>query len=134
MSTRIPVLDERYGRTPARRRRGRVRAAVIGGLVLVAAIVWSIWTGVGGTTTALQVQTLGLTVVDDQTTSVQWLVTGRPTTTLVCAIEATDSSDAVVGLVEVVVPPDGRMNRTGSTRVTTVRRAANGLIDSCRDA
>ena len=134
MSTRTTTLDERYGRTPSRRRRGRVRAAVVGGVVLVAAIVWGVWTGVGGTTTALDVQTLGITVVDDQTTEVQWLVTGRPDTKLVCAIEATDKDDAVLGLVEVVVEPQGRMNRSGSTVIRTVRRASNGLIESCRDA
>lgn len=133
MSTRTTTLDERYGRTPVRRRRGRVRAIVISAVVLVAAIVWGVWTGIGGTTTALDVQTLGITVVNDETTEVQWLVTGRAGTKLVCAIEATDKSDVVVGLVEVVVPPGG-VNRSGSTRIRTVRRASNGLIDSCRDA
>src|SRR3712207_2302622 len=44
VSTRTTTLDERYGRTPSRRRRGRVRAAVVGGVVLVAAIVWGVWT------------------------------------------------------------------------------------------
>ena len=134
MSTRTTTLDERYGRTASRRRRGRVRAAVLGGVVLIAAVAWGVWTGVGGATTALDVQTLGITVVDDQTTEVQWLVSGRAGTKLVCAIEATDENDAVLGLVEVVVEPQGRTNRTGSTVIRTVRRASNGLIDSCRDA
>jgi hypothetical protein len=134
VSTRTTTLDERYGRTPTRRRRGRIRLAVVGAVVLVAAVVWSVWTGVGGSTTALDVQTLGITVVGDQTTEVQWLVTGRPDTKLVCAIEATDKDDAVVGLVEVVVQARGQMNRSGSTRIRTVRRASNGLIESCRDA
>lgn len=134
MSTRISTLDERYGRTPARRRRGRVRAVIAAAVLVVAAAVWGVWTGVGGTATALDVTTTGITVNDGASTTVTWLVTGRPNTRLVCAIEATDRSDAVVGLVEVVVEPTGGMNRGGETRVRTVRPASNGLIESCRDA
>lgn len=134
MSTRITTLDERYGRTPRRRRRGRFRVILAAGIVAVAVVAWGVWTGIGGATTALDVTTTGITVVDDEATTVQWLVTGRSGTTLVCAIEATDASDAVVGLAEVVVPASGQINRTGETRVRTVRRASNGLIESCRDA
>lgn len=134
MSTRITTLDERYGRTPRRRRRGRVRTVVAAGIVLVGVAAWAVWTGIGGATTALDVTTTGITVVNDEATTVQWLVTGRSGTTLVCAIEATDASSAVVGLAEVVVPASGQINRTGETRVRTVRRASNGLIESCRDA
>lgn len=134
MSTRTTALDERYGRTPSRRRRGRVTAVGSGVAVLVATILWGVWTGVGGTTSAIAVQTTSITVVSDDTVDVQWLVTGRPGTTLVCAIQATADSGVVVGLVEVVVQPTGGMNRGGETRVRTIRRASNGLIESCRDA
>ena len=134
MSTRITTLDERYGRTPRRRRRGRVGAIVAAGVVLVAAVAWGVWTGVGGATTALDVTTTGITISTDEATTVQWLVTGRSDDTLVCAIQATDASGAVVGLAEVVVRASGAINRTGATTVRTVRRASNGLIESCRDA
>lgn len=134
MTTRTMTLDERYGRTPHRRRRGRITAIVSAAVLVVAAVVWGVWTGVGGTTTALDVTTTGITVTSDQETDVQWLVTGRAGTTLVCAIEATDADGAVVGLAEVVVAPTGQVNRSGETRVRTVRRASNGLIESCRDA
>jgi hypothetical protein len=134
VSARVTTLDERYGRTPTRRRRGRLGAIVAAAILVVAAVAWAIWTGVGGTTAALDVTTTGITVVDAQSTQVEWLVTGRPGTKLVCAIEATDDADNVVGLVEVVLPATGGMNRGGETRVRTVRRASNGLIDSCRDA
>ena len=134
MSTRTTTLDERYGRTPDRRRRGRIGAIVTGAVVLVAVIVWAVWTGVGGAVQALDVTTTGITISSDEATDVQWLVTGRSDTKLVCAIEATDDSGAILGLVEVVVPADGQINRSGATQVRTVRRATNGLIDSCRDA
>ncbi|WP_375406578.1 DUF4307 domain-containing protein [uncultured Amnibacterium sp.] len=134
MSTRITTLDERYGRTPRRRRRGRVRTVVAAGIAVVAVAAWAVWTGIGGATTTLGVTTTGITVIGDEATDVQWLVTGRSGTALVCAIEATDASGAVVGLAEVVVPASGQINRTGQTRVRTVRLASNGLIESCRDA
>jgi hypothetical protein len=134
VSTRTATLDERYGRTPRRRRRSRIGAIVAGAVVLVGVIAWGVWTGVGGTATALDVTTTGITVSSDEATDVQWLVTGRAGTTLVCAIEATDESGGVVGLAEIVVAPTGQVNRSGETRVRTVRRAANGLIESCRDA
>ncbi|MGT2424990.1 DUF4307 domain-containing protein [Amnibacterium kyonggiense] len=134
MSTRTTTLDERYGRTPDRRRRFRLSAIVIAAAVLVAVVVWSLWTGIGGATTALDVTTTGVAISSDEATDVQWLVSGRPHTDLVCAIEATDASDVVVGLAEVRVPATGQVNRSGETRVRTVRRASNGLIDSCRDA
>jgi hypothetical protein len=134
VSTRTTTLDARYGRTPHRRRRGRITAIVGAAILLVAAVAWGVWTGVGGATTALDTTTTGITISSDEATDVQWLVTGRSGTKLVCAIEATDASGAVVGLAEVVVPVDGQVNRTGETRVRTVRRASNGLIESCRDA
>ncbi|MGN6446202.1 DUF4307 domain-containing protein [Amnibacterium sp.] len=134
MSTRTTTLDERYGRTPSRRRRGRIGAVVAGAAVLVAVAVWAVWTGVGGATNALDVTTTGVNIVSDEATDVQWLVTGRSGQRLVCAIEATDSGGSVVGLVEVVVPATGQVNRSGATTVRTVRRASNGLIESCRDA
>ncbi|GAA2749006.1 DUF4307 domain-containing protein [Amnibacterium kyonggiense] len=134
MSTRTTTLDERYGRTPDRRRRTRIAAIAAAAVVLLGVVVWSLWTGIGGATTALDVTTTGITVSSDEAADVQWLVSGRADTALVCSIEATDESGVVVGLAEVRVPATGQVNRTGETRVRTVRRAANGLIESCRDA
>lgn len=134
MSGRTTTLDERYGRTPTRRRRGRIGLLVGGAVLALAVVVWSVWTGIGGSTTALDVQTTDITIVSAEEVDVHWLVTGRAGTELVCAIEAEDQDSNVVGLAEVVVPPTGQVNRVGMTRVRTVRQAANGLIDSCRDA
>ena len=115
MSTRTTTLDERYGRTPDRRRRGRIGAIGAAAVVLAAVVVWAVWTGVGGAVTALDVTTTGVTITSDEATDVQWLVTGRSGTKLVCAIEATDDSGAIVGLAEVVVPATGQVNRQGET-------------------
>jgi hypothetical protein len=134
VSTRTTALDERYGRTRTSRRRGRIAAVVAGAAVLVAAAVWGVWTGVGGSADTLDTQTVSATVRSAQTTEVSWLVSGRPDTRLVCAIEAQGEDGVIVGLVEVVVPVTGSSNRGGDTVVRTVRRAQQGLIASCRDA
>jgi hypothetical protein len=134
VSTRTTRLDERYGRTPTRRRRGRIGAVVAGGLVLAAVAAWGVWTGVGGAADSLETQTVSSAVRSDEATEVRWLVTGRAGTRLVCAVEARDDSGVVVGLAEVVLPVTGSANRRGDTVVRTVRRADTGLIVSCRDA
>lgn len=133
-TTRVLTLDERYGRTRSRRRRGRLIAIVSGAVLVVGVVAWSLWTGIGGVTTALDVQTTDIAIHSAEETEVQWLVTGRPGTKLVCSIEAEDEQGVVVGLAEIVVSPTNSMNRTGDTVVRTVRRASNGLIRSCRDA
>lgn len=134
VAARGTVLDDRYGRTPARRRRGRI--ALVGGAAagVAALLAWGLWTGIGGASTALEVDTLGVSVGGDDATTVRWLVTGRADTTLICAVEARDARGSVVGLVEETLRPTGRPDRTGTTVVRTVRLAATGLIASCRDA
>ncbi|WP_375389367.1 DUF4307 domain-containing protein [uncultured Amnibacterium sp.] len=134
MSARTTPLDERYGRTPTRRRRGLVGAATAGAVVLAGVVAWSVWTGVGGAADALDPQTITSEVRSAEATEVRWLVTGKPGTRLVCVIEARDGSGVVVGLVEAVLPATGDANRRGDTVVRTVRRASTGLIVSCRDA
>ena len=128
------VLDTRYGRTPQRRRRGRIAAVVGVAVLVVAGAVWGLWTGVGGAAGTLDADTVAAVVRDDRTTEVRWLVTGRADAALVCAIEARDTSGVVVGLVEQTIPVTGSADRAGDTVVRTVRRATNGLIVSCRDA
>jgi hypothetical protein len=134
VSARTTTLDERYGRTPTRRRRRRVTAITAGALALAAVVAWGVWTGVGGAADTLDPQTRTTSVRSAEATEVRWLVTGRPGTRLVCAIEARDDAGVVVGLQEVVLPATGKPNRAGTTVVRTVRRAETGLIVSCRDA
>lgn len=130
----VTALDARYGRTADRRHRRRVLAIVAGAVLVVGVGAWGLWTGFGGSATSLETATTDLTVRGPGSTDVEWTVTGRPSTTLVCAIEAQDASGVVVGLVEVTVPPTGRALRGGTTTVRTVRQATTGLIASCRDA
>jgi hypothetical protein len=131
---RTTTLDERYGRTPARRRRGTVTALVAAAALVVGVIAWALWTGIGGATTTLDIQTVTSAVRSAEVTEVRWSVTGRPDRALVCAIEARDRDGVVVGLVEAEIPATGQAERRGDTEVRTVRRASTGLIVSCRDA
>lgn len=130
----MTALDQRYGRTRSGMRKGRAGLLATIGVLVAAAVAWAVWTGVGGAANPLNVQTTGVAIGSSDETTVQWLVTGRAGTRLICAIEAQDAQSAVVGLQEVVVPAGSAINRSGETRVRTVRLAVNGLIDSCRDA
>ncbi len=134
MPARVAELDSRYGRTPVRRRRSVVSAVVAAAVLAAAVIAWSVWTGVGGSSAALDESTTNVQVEGSGAVVVGWTVSGRPGTRLVCALEAQDTAGSVVGLDEIVLPATGQVDRSGTTRVRTVRQASTGLIDSCRDA
>ena len=127
-------LEDRYGRTPEGRRRGRTTAIVTAAVLIVAGVVWAAVTGFGGAGNATDLQTTGFVIQSDEVTTVGWLVTGEASHPLVCAIEAQDSDGSVLGLVEVRVPVTGNPARSGTTRVLTIRKADTGLIQSCRRA
>ncbi len=127
-------LEDRYGRGPERRRRGRLLGVLGAVLVLAAAAVWGIWTGVGGAAATIETSTTGYVIHGDDRVTVGWTVSGEAGTPLVCAIEAQASDDTVVGLVEVRVPVTGNPARSGTTTVLTTRTADTGLIQSCRRA
>ena len=133
-ATPVARLEDRYGRGPRGRMRGRLTAIVAAAVLVAAGVVWAVLTGFGGASDATDLQTTGFTIQSDSVTEVGWLVTGEAGDPLVCAIEAQDPSGAVLGLVEVRVPVTGNPARSGTTRVLTTRKADTGLIQSCRRA
>jgi hypothetical protein len=127
-------LEDRYGRTPAGRRRGRLAAVLTAAVLVVAAAIWAALTGVGGASETTDLATTGFTIESDSAVTVGWEVTGEAGVPLICAIEAQDPDGVVLGLVEVRVPVTGQPARSGTTTVRTTRRADTGLIQSCRRA
>jgi hypothetical protein len=127
-------LEDRYGRTPRGRRRGRLAAVAAAAALVLAAVIWAVVTGVGGASNATDLQTTGYTIASDSTVTIGWEVTGEASVPLICAIEAQDANGTVLGLVEVRVPVTGAPARSGTTTVLTTRRADTGLIHSCRRA
>ena len=127
-------LDDRYGRAPRQLRRRRVAAGAVVAALLLATVAWAVWTRLGGAAGALDVQTTGSTLHGDRSVTVGWVVTGDAGHRLVCAIEALDGTQEVLGLKEVVVPVTGGSHRSGVTTVLTTRAATTGLIRSCRRA
>jgi hypothetical protein len=127
-------LEDRYGRTPRARRRGRIAVIGVAAALVLAAVIWAVVTGVGGASNATDLQTTGFTIESDSTVTIGWEVTGEAGDPLVCAIEAQDQDGVVLVLVEVRVPVTGQPARSGTTTVLTTRRADTGLIQSCRRA
>jgi hypothetical protein len=127
-------LEDRYGRTPGGRRRGRLTAIAAAAVLVLAAVVWAVVTGVGGASSTTDLQTTGFTIESDSAVTIGWVVTGEADVPLVCAIEAQAQDGSVLGLVEVRVPVTGAPARAGTTTVLTTRRADTGLIQTCRRA
>ena len=128
-------LDARYGRTPVRRRR-RTLLLVLGAVVLAAAaIVWAVWSGLGGTgATTLDLQTTSYHLVGDRAVTVGWQVGGDVSEALTCRLIAEAEDHSVVGVKDVAVPPGTGASRGGTTTVLVTRTAVTGLISSCRHA
>ncbi|HET6825111.1 MAG TPA: DUF4307 domain-containing protein [Amnibacterium sp.] len=127
-------LEDRYGRTPRGRRRGRLAVVAAAAVLVLAAVMWAVATGFGGAANTTDLQTIGYTITSDSSVTIGWEVTGEASVPLVCAIEAQDANGSVLGLVEVRVPVTGDPARSGTTTVLTTRRADTGLIQSCRRA
>ena len=125
------ALDERYGRTPARGRRRRIIAIVVGGGFTVVFGAWLVWAGLLGDTAAIEFRDVGHEIVDDSLVRVTWQVTVEPNTPVGCAVEALNESFSVVGWKLVDVEASEQRTRTFSEDVRTSELAVTGLIYRC---
>jgi hypothetical protein len=128
----VSVLDARYGRGPARRRRARLVAILAGAGVLVVVVAWVIWVGLLGPASGLDSRTLGYSVqAGDAAVEVRYEVTVDAGRTASCALEAMNADFEIVGWKVVDLPASG----TGTRRFTEVLRTSEppvtGLIYRC---
>lgn len=124
-------LDQRYGRTPSRRRLTRILA--IGGSSLGAALIiaWAAWTGILVPRPSIDQVTISYDIVSDREVVVQYSVSMTAGETAVCAIAAQSERKAIVGWVTVDVPAGDQFTRTFEQRLWTSERADLGLITDC---
>ena len=124
-------LDERYGRTPQRRRwnrRGVWAAAAAFAVVLTA---WVIWAGVDQTTTSVDILDTGYKVVDERSVRVTWQITTTPGESAKCALQAQNESHAIVGWKLVDIAASDQRTRAFTEVVKTTELAVTGLIYRC---
>ena len=124
-------LDARYGRT--RSSAVRTRVVVVASAVAFAVVfgAWLLWAGILGTPAQFQAVDIAHTVVDDGTVDVTWQFTVEPGTDARCAVQALNSTFAIVGWTIVDVPASSARTRDLTERLLTTEPAVTGLIYRC---
>ncbi|GAB3607315.1 hypothetical protein GCM10027413_27240 [Conyzicola nivalis] len=124
-------LDRRYGRTRGNVR--RTRGIVIGTAIafVVALVAWLVWGGLLSANSDFEVVDTGHTVVDDTLVQVRYQLTVAPGSTMSCALQAQNSTFAIVGWNIVDVPASDRRVRTLGAEIRTTELAVTGLIYRC---
>jgi len=125
------LLDQRYGRTPGRRVRGRVLAWAAGIAVGVVVIVWVIWGGLDGTVGGVSTQDTAHEVLDARSVRVDFDVTVPAGETALCVVQALNDTFAVVGWKQLELPASEQATRSFSETVRTSELASTGLIYNC---
>jgi hypothetical protein len=124
-------LDRRYGRSRgnARRTRGIVIATAVAFVVTL--VAWLVWGGLFSANSDFEVVDTGHTVVDETLVQVRYQLTVAPGTDMKCALQAQNSTFAIVGWNIVDVPASERRVRTLGAEIRTTELAVTGLIYRC---
>ncbi|WP_154347989.1 DUF4307 domain-containing protein [Agromyces kandeliae] len=130
-STGASDLADRYGRTPARRRRDR--SILIGGAIAFAAVLvsWVVWAGLDGDTPLVQATDLGHELLDTRAVEVTWRLSVPSGNATACVVQAFNEDFTVVGWKVVEIPASDRPLRTFTETVRTAQEANTGLISQC---
>lgn len=122
------MLDERYGRTSAARRRGWT--IVIAGIATVVVALFA-WMTIASAADDISIDGTGYNVVDARTVTVSFQFTAPTGRTIACALEAQDEEHGVVGwrIVEYAASEDHA--RAFEESIPTVAEATTGLVNSC---
>jgi hypothetical protein len=126
-----PTLDDRYGRSPQRRRRGRLLAIVAGASVIAVAISWVVWVGLFGGASSLETRDLGYVLHGTDTVEVRYEVTVDAGDSVSCALQALSEDFAVVGWRIVELPPSDQRTRQFRATLRVAEPAVTGLIYRC---
>jgi hypothetical protein len=125
------LIEARYGRSPERRRRTRLLAIVAGGGVLAVVIAWVVWAGLLGPSASLGSRDLGYSLVGDDAIEVRYEVTADAGASASCALQALNSTFAIVGWKVVAIPPSDEGTRQFRGTLRTSEPAVTGLIYRC---
>ena len=124
-------LAERYGRTPSSSRRTRrvAIAAAVAFVLVFAAWLW--WGGLLGAPAQLDAKDTAHSIISDSEVSVTWQFTVEPNTPARCAVQALNSTFAIVGWKVVDIPASAVQIRSFTETVRTTELAVSGLIYRC---
>lgn len=129
--TATDVLAARYGRTPQSAKRGRILGIITAIAFVLVFTLWVWWAGLLSPSAQFEVKDTGHTIVDDATVSVDWQFSVDPGTPARCAVQAMNSTFAIVGFIVIDVPASDARTRDFTQEVRTTERAVTGLIYRC---
>ncbi len=126
------ALDARYGRSPSSSKRNRFIGIATAAVITIVFVAWAIWGGLIGSPDAqFKAVDARHTIVSDSAVDVTWEFTAPPGTAARCAVQALNSTFAIVGWKVVDVPASAQINRVFTERVLTTELAVTGLIYRC---
>jgi hypothetical protein len=127
----VTDLDARYGRTRSATKRTRLVVIVSALAFAVVFGAWLLWAGILAPPAQLQAEDTAHRVIDDSSVDVTWQLTVEPGTETHCAVQALNSTFAIVGWTVVDVPASTARTRDLTQRVLTTETAVTGLIYRC---
>jgi len=131
IATASASLDERYGRTPSKKRRDRW--IYIGGGIAVALVVlaWVVWAGLDRAGSTLETENVGSTIITARTVQVNYEVSMPAGRTASCALQVENAAHSIVGWKIVKVPASKNYTNGYSTVVKSAEKPTTGLIYQC---
>jgi hypothetical protein len=124
------AVAERYGRTPADRRRRFTVAIIAAAGVLAVVLAWVVWVGLFSPTANIETRDTGYATHIDSV-DIRFEVTADPGTPVSCALQALNDQFATVGWRIVELPPGDDRTRAFVENVRTTEPAVTGLIYRC---
>lgn len=124
-------IDARYGRTPQRRRRTVIVAALVGAAVLATAVVWVVWVGLFTPGAAIDNQDIGYRHVGASSLQITEQISADPGTRVTCSFEGLDEKFAIVGWRIVDIPPSTQRTFRHTVTVRISQPAVNGTVGAC---
>jgi hypothetical protein len=131
VTTPSDQLAERYGRTPKAAR--RTRWVIVASALAFAAvfIAWLVWGGLLEAPASFEARDSAHEIVSDSEVSVRWEFNVAPGTPAKCAVQALNSTFAIVGWKVVDVPLSEQQTQVLTESVRTTEQAVTGLIYRC---
>ena len=129
---RSAEVGARYGRTAATKRRDRWLLIVLGALIVVVMVCWTLWAGLDQVRgSSVNVDTGGYAIADSQHVTVTFTVSADAGASVACAIEAQDVEFAITGWRVVQLPISSKTTRSFTETVRTAQPSVSGSVDSC---
>jgi len=124
-------LGARYGRSPKAKRNNRLIVVTVAIGFVAVFTAWLVWGGLLEAPAQFEAKDTGFELIDDSTVTVRWQFNVPENTDARCAVQALNSTFAIVGWKVVDVPASNLRNRALSETIRTTEHAVSGLIYRC---